>query len=145
MTSIHLLNGAFSQSYLIQESAEFSSTQEKAACHYLVVIPYKKHSKICLSTNQSSLYKIPKFHWVSWCGHFVETRSFLTISGYSPETLWKLYVSKNFHMKKLGRITVFNAAVLNLLKTSFLMIQKSVYWLSSQIRWLVFIWYQHVS
>ena len=53
-----------------------------------------------------SLHKIPKFHLISWCGNFVERHRFCRISGESPETLRKLFLSIT---RNLGEISVIYA------------------------------------
>ena len=40
------------------------------------------------------LWKIPKFHLISWCGNFVEKHRFGIVSGESPETMRKLWLSR---------------------------------------------------
>ena len=43
-----------------------------------------------------TLCKIPSFHLISWCGHFMKRHSFHKILGESHETLRKLFVSTKF-------------------------------------------------
>ena len=48
-----------------------------------------------------SLFKIPKSHLVFWCGNFVESHRFRTVSGKSPETMRKLYLSTKFSLQEI--------------------------------------------
>ena len=43
-----------------------------------------------------TLCKIPSFHLISWCEHFMKRHSFHKILGESHETLRKLFVSTKF-------------------------------------------------
>ena len=54
---------------------------------------------ICSSNQLTGFYhsvKYRNFNLISWCGNFVEMHSFRRVSGDSPETLRKLYLSTKF-------------------------------------------------
>ena len=49
-------------------------------------------------------------HLISWCGNFVERRSFRIVSGESPETMLKLRL-QNLYTRESGEITAFFRSV----------------------------------
>ena len=49
-------------------------------------------------------------HLISWCGNFVERRSFRIASGESPETMLKLRL-QNLYTRESGEITAFFRSV----------------------------------
>ena len=49
---------------------------------------------------------VQKYHLISWCGN-LDRHSFRRVSGDSPETVQKLYLSTKFPHQELGEITVF--------------------------------------
>ena len=55
-----------------------------------------------------ALQKIPSFHLISSCGNFVERESFRIISGESPKTMQKLYLSTKFpHQEIRSKYHIF--------------------------------------
>ena len=61
-----------------------------------------KHNKVLeRDARKKTLHKIPKFHLISWCGNFKERHSFRVVSGDSPETMRKLYLSQKFPHQKI--------------------------------------------
>ena len=58
-----------------------------------------------------SLRKIPLFHLIFWYEHFAEMHSFHSVLGELPETLQKCAFPQNFHIKKLGKISIFYAII----------------------------------
>ena len=60
--------------------------------------PFQKEKKI--------LQKISQFHLISFCGNFVERHSTRKVSGESPKLCGYCASPQNFHIRKLGGITV---------------------------------------
>ena len=46
------------------------------------------------------LWKVPKFHLITWCTNFVKMHSFVRVSGDTPKTLRKMWVSTKFPHQK---------------------------------------------
>ena len=58
--------------------------------------------------------KYRNFNLISWCGNFTERHSFCIVSGDSPETLRKLYLSAKFPHRKSVQITVIFAVIVTI-------------------------------
>ena len=59
-----------------------------------------------------TLRKIPLLYLIFWCGNFVERYSFRIVSGESPETIRKLYLSTQFpHQEIRWNYGIFRSVI----------------------------------
>ena len=68
-----------------------------------------------------TLCKIPKFHLIFWCGNFLESHSFRSVSG---ESCGNCAFQQNFHTRKLGEISVFQAVLSYVEQVENMILQK---------------------
>ena len=67
-----------------------------------------------------TLQKIPQFYLISWCGNFVERRSFRIVSGESHKTMGKLCLSTKFpHQEIRWNRSIFDSVGKNFFNTCF--------------------------
>ena len=68
--------------------------------YYFMFIQILLPGNIVPNKSRVTLHKTPWSHLISWCGNFVEMRSFRIVSDKAPETLRKLCVlTKLMHQK----------------------------------------------
>ena len=61
----------------------------------------KNNCFIWMVNHFRTLRKMSQFHLFSWCGNLMQRHSVCRVSGDSPETMWKLYLSTKFPLQEI--------------------------------------------